>query len=230
VKPHHVFVRWHKKYLAYYRRQGSEATTAEFNRKKRDLRLVITEGDYLALIHHTRCQQQAQESVLLHQCPNFWLAPSFSQSNHEGGYVSIRKEVESNDPLVGGFLTQDICLTQDNAEETEAVGTEAWNQSLDLYQTCHSAFTIVCGQAEMSKNPAVGDIVRRHIQSMVKEVQTEVLKDAAPVQFCGQFVSASVPMDTRPRTKRKKSYIERDSSQAAVTHAVQLDVNSLINL
>jgi hypothetical protein len=42
VLPHHVFVRWHTKFFAHYKRKDKEELTADFDRRKRELRLIIT--------------------------------------------------------------------------------------------------------------------------------------------------------------------------------------------
>jgi hypothetical protein len=42
VLPHHVFVRWHTRFCAFYKEKGSEKTTAEFDQNKRELRLIVT--------------------------------------------------------------------------------------------------------------------------------------------------------------------------------------------
>jgi hypothetical protein len=96
----------------------------------------------------------------------------------------------------------------------------AWNQSSDLFETCTSAISCVCSQAEMSSNKAVEAIVRSHMASMIEEVQTELHKTQVEPQRCVRKKNSSEPNRTRRNNKDTERQHARFGAGSLVTRPI----------
>jgi hypothetical protein len=119
----------------------------------------------------------------------------------------------------GGLLTQEIRLTENegnydipsrpSAAEHALQQMAVVNHSSSLYQTGMSILSVVCGQAEQSKDNEVESIVRRRLNDMHQEVQSLLVSRYGNERdFSGEFVSPFMALDTRKKFKRKKSWSE----------------------
>jgi hypothetical protein len=211
VLPHHVFVRWHTKFYAYYKQEHCDAITEEFDLRKRDLRLIITHEERDAIV------RAAEELEALHRNlpAEFWQTKTAVCCHSTNGLVPLDTEDFDHDDDVctdafaGGFLSQNIGLSQCQTEDDTALNPKNSLQAMavqssDLFASCRSIFTMVCEQAKHSKNPAVESIIRNHLASMQVDVSQEMIRnlDGKKEAFTGEFVSSHVPFDNRTKFKR----------------------------
>lgn len=240
VLPQHVFVRWHTKFYAYYKQEHCETITEEFDRRKRDLRLIITHEERNAIV------RTAEQLEALHNNlpPEFWQTKTAVCCHSTNGLVPLDNEDSDHDgdlctdSFAGGFLSQTIGLSQCQTEDVTALDTKNHLQAMavessDLYGSCRSIFTMLCEQAKHSKNPAVESIIRNHLASMQFDVSQEMIRnlDEHPEAFTGQFVSSHVPFDNRKKFKRIRGAGEprRGHSNAkGVRVPVAFDMGSVI--
>jgi hypothetical protein len=239
VLPQHVFVRWHTKYFAYYKREHCEAITKEFDSRKQDLRLIITHEERAAILLN------AQQLEALHtDLPDdFWETKSAVCHSTNGLVPLDNEDFDHDDDLradsfAGGFLSQDIGLSQCQTEEVTALNPKNHLQAMvvessDLYASCRSIFTMLCEQAKHCNDPTVESLIRNGLGSMQREVSEQMLRNQGEHQeaFTGEFVSSHVPFDRRKKFKRIRGASEprRGRSNAkGVRVPVALDLGSVV--
>jgi hypothetical protein len=243
ILPEHIFVRWHTKFSAYYKREHCEAITEEFHRKKRDLRLIITDEQRNAIVETVRDLEALHLGDLPH---DFWKNEgAFCRSTD--GLVSLDSDdfdSEQSDSFAGGFLSQDIQLSQYETEDRTTMNQDKHLrakviESSNLYMSCRSAFTSVCDYAKHCADPVVMEnIVRKHLSAMQLEVSQHQFKklQQQPRAFNGDFVSPIPAFDTRKVAKRIRAKCEpprrRHSAEGArvkgVRQPVTLDLSSVL--
>ena len=180
----------------------------EFDRRKRDLRLVITHEERDAIFRN------AQQLEALHDdLPDDFWQPKAAVCRSTNGLVPLDNEDFDDDDYLrtdsfaGGFLTQDIGLSQCKTDDVSALNLKKHLQAMamessDLYGSCRSIFT-VCEQAKHSNDPAIESIIRSNLASMQLEVSQQMLLklEGQPNAFTGEFVSSHVPFDHRKKNQ-----------------------------
>jgi hypothetical protein len=237
VLPHHVFVRWHTKFFAYYKQEHCEAITEEFHQRKRDLRLIITHEERDAIFYNA----ERLEAQHLDLPGDFWQTKGAVCRSTNGLVPIDNKDAEDDfrtESFAGGFLSQDIGLSQCQTDNATAVNPENHlhamaMESSDLYGSCRSVFTMLCEQAKHSNDPVIESIVRNNLARMQFEVSQQMLckLDGQQEAFTGEFVSSHVPFDNRKKFKRIRSASEPRRGRTTakgVRVPVTLDVGSFV--
>lgn len=252
VLPHHIFVRWHKRFFAHYKEQNHEAITHEFLTKNRDRRLIVSRTEYDCLMHRA-----TMTAGTLRLPDEFW-QPEGPKQASSMGILDLTMDDDSDDDndyvspndfddseITAGLLTQEVRLTQsdgnsENPSRTSvserALQQMAVNHSSSLYQTGMSILSVVCGQVEQSKDTEIESIIRKSLYDMHGQVQSLLVSRYGNDRtFSGEFVSPFMALDTRKRFKRKKSWNEpnkqlRKNTKDDERGPVHISENSLIGM
>jgi hypothetical protein len=144
VFPHHIDIRFHRRYPALYKKKGFERETEEMKRRQRDKRIVITRHEYDAIMQYAHSPRNFAPDT------DFMIPPlSYVQSN-KFGLITTRdprckkvhlsamddssSAVSENDCFSAidsydlGLLSQDVGLP-DNGETDSPVRAKALYQS-----------------------------------------------------------------------------------------------------
>lgn len=255
VLPHHIFVRWHKRFLAHYKKQNYEAITQEFAEKNRDRRLILSKPEYDSFM------RLATTIAGTHVFPNEFWQPVGPVQASSMGILDWTMDDDSDDDDhddvfsddfddyvagTGGLLTQEVRLTQNegNSENPSRPSAAEYalqrmavlNHSSSLYQTGMSILSVVCGQVEQSKDNEVESIIRRSLYNMQQQVQSLLVSRYGKERdVSGEFVSPFMSLDTRKKFKRKKSWNEpnkrrQKQSKDYERGVVHISENSLLGM
>ena len=118
ILPHHVHVRWRTQVAAFYRDSRDPGWTEYFNKRKGDLRLVVTHQEYRQLLHNAYRLQELHATTLP---PGFWQNVGAVHPEYTG-MVSASAGLEDDDeedPALEGFLSVDVGLSQDAQASAE---------------------------------------------------------------------------------------------------------------
>jgi hypothetical protein len=240
VLPHHVFVRWHTQFFAYYKQRGREALTAEFDEKKRELRLIITREEYDVMMANAHKLEATHKPELP---DNFWMTSGPSQRSSKGLVPLEEEDVDNVDafrlnPFGNGLTTQEIGLSQCQEEENETSRTRNEHlppmvtASSDLYSSCQSTIGSVLDQVRISKDPDAESFVRKKMAELQRGLTEHFLSKQGGQQDGSEYVSSHPQIDRRKKSYRLKSASERtrtrNTDSRGVRGPAKLDAGSLV--
>ena len=227
-------------------------TTAEFEEKKQDTRLIITHDECKLMMEHAAELETLHKPCLPH---DFWNNHCEFGDRSTDGLVPLEDEDFEDgadyrvNPVSHGFVSQEIGLSQcqEDGNETSHGQTHGLDaiamESSNLYQSCRSVYGRMCEQARISKNSKVESIIRRglaatqrHVteelfsQQEEKQATDELLSQQAEKQVHPEFVSFIPKMDTRltaPRIPDPGESRQRNNNKG-VRIPTRLDEGSLV--
>ena len=208
VEPHHVHVRWHKRYFAHYGHDGYDMLTENYQTLQQQMCCVISHDKYEQIFEFV-----ADESLNLPE--DFWdhhEIPSQSTTiglvpakDDKGNTIhltdsEISKEWNNNAMMSQETGDGDLAM-EDDIDDFDSDDNEVLPlvfQTENLYLDSMSKVQMLVNQAK--KVPEVEGILRRKMYEAVEESTRFVLQakaDSNPEQFQGTYVSCFFPLDTR---------------------------------
>ncbi len=147
--PEHIHIRWHKKMMAHYKREGCGAETENIKAMLHERRLLVSFDEYQEMLSNTKYAEATHNSVLPE---DFWKTDvmysittcTTVHCNDEGDdddddHYSIQVE----DLFLGDGLSEEVCLTQgDEADDNSGGARRRQIHSVDyssnLYESMKS--------------------------------------------------------------------------------------------
>jgi hypothetical protein len=197
-----------------------EGTTQEFDRIKRDYRLVIKPHEFQCCMHNAQVLMEQQHGMLPH---GFWQQLGHYRSCENGViYETAHSDVDSwDETFLGGAFSQDISLSQevstsvnsvveDSASSVQRLASmQMVHQNSNLYDSSLSQVKGVLNTCHTCNDPELESFWTTELSVLIGRFQDLVVeKFGHDSNFTGECVSLSVPVDRRQKYKRIKSKSE----------------------
>jgi len=163
VKPHHVFIRWHKKYAALFGRRGSEALTDQMRLQRCDRRLFILPNEYQQIISFVKSKSVEFNPDLFmvpHSKP-FQRCLTGLLSYEEAHALYISESMGASVFDVANNISQSSMLSQELGlpDEEESSSLTTTSSSFPIaFENYHSgnAYKDLCAKFAMAHSHAKG--------------------------------------------------------------------------
>jgi len=225
AQPHHIHIRYHKAYVALYKRPGYENETARFKEQQRDRRLRITREEYDQIMSYVGSNSQEQDSVFdiptssCFQKRSGGLIPhQFTEDLTDNNQAADSTVSNSQDMFGHGFLSQEVGIPSEGEEEDgeekdgalEGETTLTWEQPyLSGNAFNDMVATLQTLTAGCRAQPGVTSAMASEFYSFAARWQSKIFGEAASqTDYNGDIVSCYSAVDSRRVAKRIRSATE----------------------